>query len=166
MKLDAQARELAELNRQATFANAKPKTGRQSTLRSQVSTISTPRSGTRLSARLRGNKDEEWQPIPEGWLSDSGPSKGAGKRRAPPKTGLESDEESTSDLTELSDDESEVVLQPTKGVAKGKATAKEEEDEDEEPVPEQQFPVVPDDFVEWELVSLPLFSYFHYSYHI
>jgi len=166
MKLDAQARELAELNRQATFANAKPKTGRPSTLRSQVSTISTPRSGTRLSARLRGNQDEEWQPIPDGWLSDSGPSKGAGKRRAPPKTGLESDEESTSDLTELSDDESEVVLLPTKVVAKGKSTAKEEEHEDEEPMAEQQFPVVPDDFVEWELVSLPLFSYFHYSYHI
>ncbi|KAH9838790.1 uncharacterized protein C8Q71DRAFT_833159 [Rhodofomes roseus] len=123
-KLDVQAKELAEFQRQAAALAAANSPTRSSR---------SPRKaalGTRTSARLRGTQDEdgeddEWQQIPDEWLHEAESSprlptrssarKGKGKAVAfqeevpaeepvipsdEPKTGLESD--AASELTELS----------------------------------------------------------------
>ncbi|KAF7316997.1 DALR-1 domain-containing protein [Mycena chlorophos] len=98
IKLETQAKELEELNRAAAAATGK---------RSARKAAAPPRAlGTRLSARLRGTEDEdEWQTIPDEWLSDEEPPS------KPAKTGLESGD-SSSELTELSEEESEVAEEP------------------------------------------------------
>ncbi|KAI0956478.1 hypothetical protein AcV7_006869 [Taiwanofungus camphoratus] len=79
-KLDAQAKELAEFQRQAaSLARSNSRTSRQakSQTETQTSPSRSPRKaavGTRTSARLRGatSKDEdEWQQIPEEWLQET-----------------------------------------------------------------------------------------------
>lgn len=97
-----------------------------------------------MSARLRGLQDDEWQPVPEEWLeNDEQPSKNA-------KTGLESDAESISDLTELSDDEEDA----SKDAEEEKhVLASGKDDPDNEPEPEDaQSETNPSTFVEWETV--------------
>ncbi|TFK70279.1 hypothetical protein BDN72DRAFT_877858 [Pluteus cervinus] len=54
--------------------------------------------GTRTSTRLRGQQRGEWQDVPPEWLEE--PKQAMSSRL---KTGLESDEDSISDLTELSE---------------------------------------------------------------
>ncbi|KAF9533716.1 hypothetical protein CPB83DRAFT_405954 [Crepidotus variabilis] len=152
LKLDAQARELAELNRQAALTSPK-KIPRQASMRSKV--IQTPPKtiGTRASARIRGNpntQDEEWQPVPEGWLEE-GPSfisSRSSSRIAIKKTGLETDDGSVSDLTELSEDTPDPSISDN------------EKDHDEpglEPEPQ------PDGFVEWETICVTLYEWEHIS---
>jgi len=100
--LDAQAKDLAEYQRQmarSKSANSRPLTPRRP-------------SGIRVSARLRGTAtdNEEWQEVPEEWLAGTR-EKQQGEENTLPlvkarlKTGLESEEESISDLTELSEDD-------------------------------------------------------------
>ena len=107
MKLDAQARDLANLNRQAALLNHESTTFRRTSLRSQ-SAVHSPRPlGTRISARLRGSQEEEWQSVPKEWLNEE-KSLQSGKTEAIlSKTGLESDEDAISDLTELSEEVSD-----------------------------------------------------------
>lgn len=168
-KLDAQAKDLAEFQRQmarSKSANARPLTPRRP-------------SGIRLSARLRGTlAEDEWQEVPEEWLSptaqdgEEGEEKTPLKAKARLKTGLESDEDSVSDLTELSEDddtnegdaqeeadgeedkepgvkdeESEAEFVPVPDKPNGKVDIDEE---DEEP------PSLPEGFVEWETICITL----------
>ncbi|KAF7312177.1 DALR-1 domain-containing protein [Mycena indigotica] len=55
--------------------------------------------GTRVSARLRGNDDKEWQTIPTGWLSNEE------RHSSKQNPGLENDSDLSSELTELSEEE-------------------------------------------------------------
>ncbi|TFK47754.1 hypothetical protein OE88DRAFT_1738283 [Heliocybe sulcata] len=126
--------------------------------------------GTRVSRRLRGTTgDEEWQEVPEEWLKEPVEEEGqdeespamrtrGGARRGKQNqkqamemrtgTGLESDLESASELTSLSDDlEGETKEQEGLGV--------------EESEPAQPESEVPADFVEWELIAVTLYEWEH-----
>jgi len=130
VKLSAQAKELAELQRQAALESRR--SGRR-IVSPSPSRKSSPRRpvGTRMSARLRGVDlgDEEWQEIPDEWLGDTPGSErldgeaGVGQSSdpdprpepepeslpnpdmdtQPTKTGLERDDDAVSELTELSE---------------------------------------------------------------
>ena len=142
-RLGAQAKELAVLNRQAALPNSV--TRGPASLRSV--TTSTPLVvGTRSSARLRGTQDDEWQPIPEEWLKEVNQTRTF--RRPEAKTGLETDEESVSELTELSEDNSEPPSVCLKLELDGHNN-EAEDDGDGDPA-EQRPP--PEEFVEWETV--------------
>lgn len=78
-KLDAQAKELAEFQRQAARAavseKASPRTSRNTRSNGGIPEKSgrKPPLGVRTSARLRGDslEDDEWQQIPEDWLQET-----------------------------------------------------------------------------------------------
>ncbi|THH09749.1 hypothetical protein EW146_g8602, partial [Bondarzewia mesenterica] len=121
LKLDAQAKELAELQRQAAAESkrgGKRAAGAAATLSPRKAAV----VGTRVSARLRGATvvEDEWQEIPEEWLKDTKDGESGGKEdnqggqdeqmRAEKtgethklKTGLEEDD-AISELTELSEE--------------------------------------------------------------
>lgn len=167
-KLDAQAKELAEFQRQAA-ASVKTRTTRQkpqaSTPQKQVI------SGTRASARLRGSTrgEDEWQEIPEEWLKASASSDDdtyeedqnkSIKRVTKVGRGKGRDDDAASDisseLTELSDtpdapEDGEQVI-PDHDNTQSDPPSPKNEDVQRETVdePAVQFP---SDFVEWELVS-------------
>jgi len=145
-RLDAQAKELAELNRQASLASSGSRSSaRQASLRSKAA--SPPRIvGTRASTRLRGSQDDEWQSIPDEWLNESKPARSP-QRLEIQKTGLESDEESVSELTELSEDMSDPLEDEENGHADNIATEELDLAECEPEMP-------PANFVEWEMVRL------------
>jgi hypothetical protein len=157
-KLDQQAKQLAEFNRQAAeLAKKQNPRGKRGAAASSLASLRP--AGTRISARLRGSakqEDEEWQVVPDEWLQD----KSEDEYQAPEetlKTGLESDDDNMSDLTQLSDDEEE-----------------EEEEEEPEPEPEPEpevkeepederynvhvdpsvTPCIPEGFIQWELVCV------------
>lgn len=102
LKLDLQAKELAQLNHEAGILKRKVKP-RQTSSKAQPSRRVI---GTRTSARLRGTQDNEWQPIPDEWLEDETTAR-SGTGFAMARTGLESDRETVSDLTELSEEAEE-----------------------------------------------------------
>jgi hypothetical protein len=143
-KLDAQAKALAEYQRQA----AAEKSGY-----TRKSTLPPPVRGTRSSARLRGSThDGGWQPVPDEWLNDD-------DYRSPPvKPTVGEDEEeddaasslsSLSDLTDLPEDE-----EPAHSSDKSDDIAPESGHE-EPPVsePEVQAKTAPPaEFIEWETV--------------
>lgn len=140
LKLDAQAKELAELNRAAGIKPAAPK--RLHGGRNPVAPVRP--LGTRVSARLRGADDDEWQEVPQDWLNEN---KGGSKQKGAkpkPKTGLESDDESISDLTELSEEASEEANEEDEEGASSLA--------EEEPPKDNREDDQPDGFVEWETV--------------
>ncbi|KAF5327060.1 hypothetical protein D9619_004614 [Psilocybe cf. subviscida] len=167
LKLDEQAKELAELNRQANMSTSSRPTRQSSRTQAAVKAAPAPPprpAGTRISARLRGpQQDEEWQPIPEEWLEEeqSMPSKPSKPSR---KTGLESDEES--ELTELSEDggpAEETAPSPVKGKRKtngvvSKPQSEEEKEEEHEEPPVEAYPA---DFVEWETICVTLQEWEH-----
>ena len=126
-KLDAQAKALAEYQRENALASRSTRSARRcGPDNNAVSHPSRPSRGTRVSNRLRRAKpdpEDEWQSIPDEWLTEdnSEPSSRGSTSNAKPgrlwhgdtnsesdlenqkpiKTGLESDE-SVSDLTDLS----------------------------------------------------------------
>ncbi|KAL0954712.1 hypothetical protein HGRIS_003666 [Hohenbuehelia grisea] len=158
-KLNAQAKELAELTKQAAkqhpSRNLKPtrQSSRTSTAPSLSATATTRRSfGTRVSARLRGSSHDEWQKVPDEWLVENGAS-----QKKALKTGLESDVESISDLTELSDDDDKEDLPEHATVAHHHSPSPEMTKPTEEP----EEPLVPADFVEWETISVTLEEWEH-----
>lgn len=128
-KLDAQAKALAEFQRENALAVRSMRTTRRGGPDDDaVPSPSRPPRGTRASNRLKRGKsdpEEEWQSIPDEWLTErnSEPpprrsTRATKSSRLPPndadskpdledpkptKTGLESDE-SVSDLTDLSSD--------------------------------------------------------------
>ncbi|KAA1467392.1 hypothetical protein DENSPDRAFT_240651 [Dentipellis sp. KUC8613] len=225
LKLDKQAKELAELKRLAAM-ESKQRNGRRgsavglgaldddeadegagvrSSARKRRAPAAAPAVGTRVSARLRGAREAEaeWQEVPEDWLMEGVEStgegeaeqqpetngKGKGKAKAVarpiPKTGLESDDDSVSELTELSvhspSDHEEAAddvpaASTSKKAANGKSSKSKkkgkkapevveepegpehEEEPAEEPEPEWH---PPDDFVEWETVCVTLFEWEH-----
>jgi len=139
-RLGVQAKELADLNRQAALTNSG--TRRQGSLRSSTTPLV---MGTRSSARLRGTQDDEWQSIPEEWLK--GVNQTRASIRLETKTGLETDEESVSELTELSEDSSEPPSMSLIRELSGRNDEASEDDEDDYPAEPP-----PEDFVEWETV--------------
>lgn len=159
MKLDAQAKELAEFNRQ-TATSARSQSGLRSSQRGKVASSLTTGNGatglrkgkekdwaigTRISARLRGSArddNEEWQAVPQEWLAGEDRAKmsnGGGRKEEEDwlhdvavKTGLEREGSEISDLTELSED-NESVMENGDGRGKGQEyEAINQEDEDEE----------------------------------
>jgi hypothetical protein len=136
LKLDAQAKELTELDRAAAVQTSTRPLGRGRTSVAPIRPL-----GTRVSARLRGAEEDEWQAVPQDWLKEEAGQKSESvEPRA--KTGLESDDDSFSDLTELSEeaiDDGKRVEESTAGV----------EETSENRADEQ-----PDGFVEWETVTL------------
>lgn len=147
-RLDAQAKELAELNRQASLASSGSRSStRQASLRSKA--VSPPRVvGTRASTRLRGSQDDEWQSIPDEWLNESKPARSP-QRLEVQKTGLESDEESVSELTELSEDMSE----PASRSLEDEINTHEDDVATEElDLAECEPEMPPANFIEWEMV--------------
>lgn len=145
-RLDAQAKELAELNREAALVSSKSRIERQTAFRIKANEKSRCVVGTRASSRLRGAVIDEWQPIPHDWLSDIRPPSSKGLERQ--KTGLESGDESISDLTDLSEDSLDSVSISLKDEASGKEEAAERDDDDD--VLEQGS----EEFVEWQTVFL------------
>ena len=107
MKLDAQARDLVNLNRQAAMLNQESTIFRPTSLRSQPSRYTSRPLGTRISARLRGSQREEWQSVPKEWLNEGKSFQDDKTEAGLSKTGLESDEDAISDLTELSEEVSD-----------------------------------------------------------
>lgn len=84
-KLDAQARELAEFQRQNAALSREKEKATRSKVEGKLSPTKRSVVGTRASARLRGpvvNEDDEWQPIPDEWLMES-----AGEATLKPKKG-------------------------------------------------------------------------------
>ncbi|KAI6042453.1 hypothetical protein EDC04DRAFT_2658182 [Pisolithus marmoratus] len=169
-KLDAQAKDLAKFERhitslsrtKASKANSLPYNQHRPT-------------GVRVSARLRGTAviEDEWQEIPDEWLNTQIMSPIDEKSPLPStKTGLESDDEPVSDLTELSDIESE----PGPGASAPEVDAGEsvlsKEDagmtecvgvsdiydtqEEKEASPTADHSLPPGNFVEWETICTTL----------
>ncbi|KAH6913234.1 hypothetical protein BKA70DRAFT_1558612 [Coprinopsis sp. MPI-PUGE-AT-0042] len=146
-KLDAQAKALAEFQRQQATQSSSARSTR-ATRGSKAAPPEPPKpSGTRTSSRLRHLQDDGWEQVPDEWLeSDSQKPSTRSSKRA--KTGLESDyDESASELTELSEDENGEDDEE-----------QQEEDEEEEvkvktPTPE---PEPQGDFVEWETLCVTL----------
>ncbi|KAG5641076.1 hypothetical protein DXG03_006066 [Asterophora parasitica] len=181
-KLDAQAKELAELNRQAAREGAGLRVSTRgkaaSPAKKAAPTLPPPR-GTRLSARLRGREDEdEWQSVPEEWLNGEG-KKVNGERNGAPavhgeKTGLESDGSEISDLTELSDSgEGEGDNDQDEGEQAPEAAEEQPKEEEAQPqlteapavlVDDRELdppPVLPADFIEWETICVTLYEWEH-----
>ncbi|KAF9493388.1 hypothetical protein BDN71DRAFT_1508624 [Pleurotus eryngii] len=170
LKLDAQAKELAELNKQAASSKGTPHKARANPQNSSPTPSKLPGrpvnnsrpAGTRLSLRLRGSMAGEWQPIPTEWLEES-ESKQPVKR----KTGLENDLESISDLTELSEES------PSEHPSPDHDHDAEEEEEPpvQEPIQEpeellevtgkNEAPECPADFIEWETIAVTLDEWEH-----
>lgn len=151
IKLDAQAKELAELNKQASSKSITTRPQRRLMVEGQKASATRPsRSiGTRASARLKDVQQDGWQHVPEEWLLSGGEETADIKEEKAVrlKTGLESDDDSVSDLTELSDDAEDAT-------AAAKPIRSLELDTDSS-IPEptlQNTPEEPEDFVEWETV--------------
>lgn len=172
-KLDAQAKALAEFQRENAIATRSTRTARRGGSNNDAtSSPSRPFRGTRVSSRLRRARPDsegEWQSIPDEWLTednseppprrsarttelshlsddtDSGSELGDPK---PIKTGLESDE-SVSDLTDLSSDHGDPVsTEETDGEGKkfNSDAVLDEKHDDIKPSDS------PGEFIEWEMV--------------
>ncbi|KAG8213169.1 hypothetical protein J3R82DRAFT_11580 [Butyriboletus roseoflavus] len=171
-RLDAQARDLADFRRQMVSS------------RTRAASITPHKpTGTRISARLRGTAVEEdgWQEVPDEWLavsdtqkspakdSPSGPLLASKKKM---RTGLESDDSSISELTELSDGEDDMVgaernidetpvveteeTDPTSAEKNTNVEAEDPQGEEAKLVDPPITPPFPDDFVEWETICVTL----------
>ena len=135
-------------------------------------------TGIRVSARLRGVavQDDEWQEVPDEWLA-TGDTHQKHAKAAPSgrllvskkkmKTGLESEDSSISELTELSDGDDDAAgaerdLHEKPVADMDETNAEHGIDEIEDQLIEDaklvDSPVtlpLPDDFVEWETASSP-----------
>ncbi|KAJ7677324.1 hypothetical protein B0H17DRAFT_1079375 [Mycena rosella] len=140
LKLDAQAKELAELNRAAGVKGSEKRT------RGRTPVAPVRPLGTRLSARLRGDEDE-WQAVPQDWLKEEGES-----NSKTAKTGLESDDDSISDLTELSEEAVDDAKEQDE-ISTEVPAAEETSDHKED--------AQPDGFVEWETICVTLSDWEH-----
>ncbi|KAK7051068.1 hypothetical protein VNI00_005180 [Paramarasmius palmivorus] len=174
--LDAQAKQLAELNRQAaataksngrasrSSSNKQPPPAPTPSRLTRNSSSSSRPLGTRISARLRGAQedDDEWQAIPAEWLDKKDEDEDDGDEDED-KTGLDSS--ALSDLTELSDADNEDDVEEEEE----REEETEEDDDDEgaaeevnEPkVEEPEEPALPEGFVEWETICVTLYEWEH-----
>ena len=173
-KLDAQAKALAEFQRENALVTRSTRTTRRGGPdKVPVSSPSRLSRATRVSGRLRRGKpdpDEEWQSIPDDWLTEdnSEPSpmtstKATKLRRMSPgvtdlefdpedlkpiKTGLESDE-SVSDLTDLSSDHEDLTSTEDDDRGGNKCNGDTPADgRQDDAKPDGS----PEDFTEWEMV--------------
>ncbi|KAG6910104.1 hypothetical protein DXG01_013157 [Tephrocybe rancida] len=186
VKLDAQAKELAELNRQAN-ALARSSSGLRMSTRSSPKKPSPKKpppqksAGTRVSKRLRGNEEEEeWQAVPEEWLNGgegSKPYKANGRRGGAKeaKTGLEDGGSEISELTELTEESGKGRAEYDEGDGEDEEeqeTAEVPAEEETKAVPEAPLPpiddrglgeqpVLPEGFIEWETICVTLYEWEH-----
>ena len=178
-KLDAQAKALAEFQRENAIATRSTRTTRRggpdddpasSTLR--------PSRGTRVSSRLRRanfDPEEEWQSIPDEWLTEdnSEPPPRRSFRNTKPsrlspddtdsvsglkdpkliKTGLESDE-SVSDLTDLSSDREDNSHEDPVSTEEndGDGNKCDSDTASEKRHDDTELDDNPEEFIEWEMV--------------
>ncbi|KAF5392324.1 hypothetical protein D9757_001368 [Collybiopsis confluens] len=174
LKLDAQAKQLAELNRQAGLLATSPRNassrGKAAESPSRVASSRTARPlGTRISARLRGAQDEdEWQVIPDEWLQDDNDDEYQGgmstrsRRALSPSRSIANS--SMSDLTELSDesDEKAESEEDEDGEEEEEESENQEDDQVEQEVEQEEAKEsLPQDFVEWETIAVTLFEWEH-----
>ena len=165
-KLDAQAKALAEFQRENALTTRSTRTTRRGGP-DQVpgSSPSRPPRATRVSGRLRRRKpdpDEEWQSIPDDWLTEDNleppPRRFTRATKLhrislevidlesepedlkPIKTGLESDR-SVSDLTDLSSDRDPAGTEDDGGEGGGYNDGVKPDSN-------------PEEFIEWEMVCL------------
>lgn len=175
-KLDAQAKALAEFQRENAIAIRPTRTTRRGEPDNDAeSSLLQPSRGIRVSTRLRRGKrdpEEEWQSIPDEWLTEDNsetPTRRSTRatkpsRSSPDNTGSESDledskpiktglesNESVSDLTDLSSDhESDPREDPAStedNEMEGNKHYSEGEDQDG-----TKLDASLEDFVEWEMV--------------
>ncbi|KAJ6570295.1 hypothetical protein DFH09DRAFT_1154608 [Mycena vulgaris] len=147
LKLNAQAKELTELNRAAGIKASDRRAAHGRTPVAPVRPL-----GTRVSARLRGAEEDEWQAVLQDWLAEEGRSKTKASVEPRAKTGLESDDDSISDLTELSEEIADNVKEEEES-AEAEAPAVEETSNGEDGQP--------DGFVEWETICVTLSDWEH-----
>jgi hypothetical protein len=200
-KLSAQAKELAELQRQAAVEGRR--SGRR--VASPPPRKASPRHplGTRMSARLRGatQADDVWQEIPNEWLKEGAeehdgewmekddkaaemgvnsepdteldlhpePEPDADMDIQLAKTGLESDDDAVSELTELSEITPPATIvssRPKSRQGSNKSSGNRKKPSHGQTltsVPEDEIEpewLPPDDFIEWETVRYFLRLYF------
>lgn len=101
---------------------------------------------------MRGAQEEEWQTVPDEWLSGGKDEDYGEKVQESSKkrnTGLQNDGGSESDLTELSSEEDDDEEE--------EEDVEEEIEEQPEPEPEETYQN-PADFIEWETVYQLTFS--------
>ncbi|KAM6504385.1 hypothetical protein JOM56_001328 [Amanita muscaria] len=122
------------------------------------STSSVRPSGTRVSSRLRGTQQEEWQPLPQEWKEeleekDSHPDYTSISERIL-KTGLETESDELSELTELSDDNDRLppTPYPTSDHEELPNRVVLRDAPEEEPLK---------DFVEWETICVSSYDWEH-----
>lgn len=169
-RLDAQARDIAEFQRQMSGSRSRA-----------TSIIPRKPAGIRVSARLRGTvvEDDEWQEVPDEWLAASDshqrhvkdpPSGSSPASKKKMKTGLESEDSSISELTELSDGEDDatgterdahegpvVDADKTNPPIADKCTDAEIEEQQDgggKLTNPHDMLSLPEDFVEWETVGI------------
>jgi len=151
LKLDAQAKELAELNQQASSKSSTTRPQRRLMVEGQKASATrlSRLIGTRASVRLKGVQQDGWQHVPEEWLLSGGEETADTKEEKAGrlKTGLESDDDSVSDLTELSDDAEDATT-----TAKPIRSLELDTESSTPGLTLQNTPEEPEDFVEWETV--------------
>ncbi|KAJ6549187.1 hypothetical protein B0H10DRAFT_2129091 [Mycena sp. CBHHK59/15] len=154
LKLDAQAKELADLNREAGIRAVSRRVTRGRTPVAPVRPL-----GTRVSARLRGVEEDEWQAVPQDWLTEEqeGGSKARKADAKPrPKTGLESDDESVSDLTELSEEAAGEIKEESSPPADVPMHDDEAQGDDNREAEGQR-----EGFIEWKTICVTLHDWEH-----
>ncbi|KAJ3572556.1 hypothetical protein NP233_g2998 [Leucocoprinus birnbaumii] len=161
IKLDAQAKELAALKQEAQATRGTRSSARST--RGSAKALPARAQGTRISARLRGTQNNEWQSVPDEWLnesSDADHESGTEEERGGPRTrkrAAEEKEDSVSDLTELSDDSEE----PEEKTEDQDEQDEEDEGEEDSVKKEDEADVPAEDFIEWETICVTLEEWEH-----
>ncbi|KAF4614064.1 hypothetical protein D9613_007673 [Agrocybe pediades] len=153
LKLNIQAKQLADLQREVSTNNRSSSSRASSRLKGNNTKPVGRALGTRMSARLKGSLDDEWQPIPSEWLEDVHDVKSS----SPKKTGLESDYDAVSDLTDLSEDEEAESDQQVKKIQPDQPSEHEQIDSHKD----QELPQDQQNFVEWETICSTLYEWEH-----
>jgi len=154
LKLNIQAKQLADMQREVSQPT-RNSSRTSSRLKSSNSKPVLRAVGTRVSARLKGVQDDEWQPIPSEWLEEEVHHIKSSSQKT---TGLESDCDAISDLTDLSDEGEDAESRP-----QSEKQPSDEQDthivqEDDNDDKNEEAPQNPVDFVEWETVSTVIYT--------
>lgn len=152
-KLDAQARELAEFQRQAALTAASEKSSPRSTRHTRNNANASENSGrkaavgTRASARLRGESqdgdDDEWQQIPDEWLKETMDPAASNRTRSSARMIKPRGRQPLPPPSEDDEDEDETVQDaPHTGLSSDDAISELTElSDDEQPEPTKSAPV-------------------------
>lgn len=156
-KLDAQARELAEFQRQAALTATSEKSSPRSTRHTRNNVNTSENSGrktavgTRTSARLRGESqdgdDDEWQQIPDEWLKETMDPATPNRTRSSARKAKPQGRQPLPPPLEDDEDEDETVQDgPHTGLSSDDAISELTElSDDEQPEPTKSAPVKSED---------------------